>query len=415
MDPILRKNFSYLFLLQNINYIIPLLLLPYLTRVLGADNFGKIAFAQAFVAYFLILTEFGFVNSATQQIVRVRHDKDALSKIFWSTTYAKLLLATISFAIFALLLLGIPRLGQMYLLLMVAFLAVPSSVLFPLWLFQGLEKMSWITWLTGIPKILVLIFTFLLVREKSDFTLALLIQVAGTFVSSLACVVLIAKQKTIRFCLPNRETIKSAITGSWHFFAGGFATNIYTTTNTVVLGFISGDAVVGIFSASERIVRALIALFSSMYQVTFPRINTYYHESKEQALIFAGKVLKVTAITTFLIGIFLLIASPLIVKILFGLPQYNETIMIMRLSSFLPFFAICNGVLAVNLLFTFGLKRYVTGIVGAGGLFSILLIVPAVLLFEARGVAVIATLTEVLISVLLIYVLKKNKISIRHS
>lgn len=412
MDPILRKNFSYLFLLQNINYIIPLLLLPYLTRVLGADNFGKIAFAQAFVAYFLILTEFGFNNSATQEIVKVRKDKDALSKVYWSTTYAKLILAIISFAIFALCLLGIPKLGQMSLLLLVAFVTVPSSVLFPIWLFQGLEKMSWITWLSGIPKIGVLIFTFLLVREKSDFTLALLIQVAGTFVSAIACAILIARQKTIRFYLPYREDIKSAIVESWHFFASGFATNIYTTTNTVVLGFISGDAVVGIFSASEKIIRAIISLFSSMFQVTFPRSNAYYHESKEQAMVFGGKVLKVTVIITLLIGIFLLIAAPLIVKIMFGVPQYNETILIMRLSSFLPFFAICNGVLANNLLFTFGLKRYLTRIVGAGGIFSILLVVPAILFFQARGVAVVATLTEVLISVLLLYVLKKHKIKI---
>jgi len=412
MDPILRKNFSYLFLLQNINYIIPLLLLPYLTRVLGADNFGKIAFAQAFVAYFSMLTDFGFGTSAMQEIVKVRKDKQALSRVYWTTTFAKLLFATASLILFLMFLLGIPKLGQMYLLLLIAFVAVPSSVLFPVWLFQGLEKMSWLTWLSGIPKLGVLIFTFLLVREKSDFTLALLIQVAGTFVTSLLCILLIAKQKTILFYLPTWDDIKSAIIESWHFFASGFATNIYTTTNTVLLGFLSSDAVVGIFSASEKIIRSIIALFYSVYQVTFPRINAYYHESKEQALIFAGKVLKVTAISTFLTGIFLLAAAPLIVKIMFGVPQYTETISIMRLSSFMPFFANCNAVLAVNLLFTFGLKRYLTRIVGAAGIFSILLVVPAILFFQARGVAVVATLTEMLISILLLYVLKKHKIKI---
>src|SRR5665647_1393730 len=114
MDPILRKNFSYLFLLQNINYIIPLLLLPYLTRVLGADNFGKIAFAQAFITYFSILTEFGFGTSAVQEIVKVRKDKDALSKVYWTTTFAKLIFASASLVLFLLLLVCIPKLGHMY-------------------------------------------------------------------------------------------------------------------------------------------------------------------------------------------------------------------------------------------------------------------------------------------------------------
>ena len=412
MDPILRKNFSYLFLLQNLNYIIPLLLLPYLTRVLGADNFGKIAFAQAFISYFTMLTDFGFGTSAMQQIVKVRNDKEALSRVYWTTTFAKLIFASASLILFLLLLLGVPKLGQMYLLLLIAFVAVPSSVLFPVWLFQGLEKMSWLTWLSSLPKIGVLILTVLLVREKSDFTLALLIQVAGTFVTSLACLLLIAKQKTILFYLPSREDIKSATIESWHFFASGFATNIYTTTNTVLLGFFSSDAVVGIFSASEKIIRAIIALFYSIYQVTFPRITAYYQDSKEQALIFAGKVLKVTAISTFLTGIFLLVAAPFLVKILFGVPQYNETIVVMRLSSFMPFVANCNAVIAVNLLFTFGLKRYLTRIVGIAGIFSVLLVIPAILFFQARGVAVVGTLTEMLISVLLLYVLKKHKIRI---
>src|ERR1035437_2531234 len=91
MDKVLKKNFSYLLLLQNVNYIIPLLLLPYLTRTLGADNFGKITFAQAFVTYVILLTDFGFNTSSTQEIVRVRDDKEALSKVFWSTTITKLL------------------------------------------------------------------------------------------------------------------------------------------------------------------------------------------------------------------------------------------------------------------------------------------------------------------------------------
>ena len=55
----LKKNFIYLFVLQNANYIIPLILLPFLTQTLGAANYGKLAFAQAFIAYFVLFTDFG--------------------------------------------------------------------------------------------------------------------------------------------------------------------------------------------------------------------------------------------------------------------------------------------------------------------------------------------------------------------
>jgi len=252
MDNVLKKNFSYLFLLQNVNYIIPLLLLPYLTRTLGADNFGKIAFAQAFVTYFILLTDFGFNTSSTQEIVRVREDKIALSRVFWSTTITKLLFAFISLLIFLTLLLAIPKLQQMYLLLIIAFTGVLSTVLFPLWLFQGLEKMSHITWFNVIPRILVLVSTFIFVKQESDYTLALAIQTAGTFLSALACTILILSQKTIKFYSPGFIDIQRTIVEGWHIFASGVATNLYTTTNTVVLGFLSNDSAVGIFSASEK-------------------------------------------------------------------------------------------------------------------------------------------------------------------
>lgn len=413
MDPVLKKNFSYLLLLQNVNYIIPLLLLPYLTRILGADNFGKISFAQAFITYFILLTDFGFNTSSTQEIIRVRDDKSELSKVFWSTTVTKLLLACIGFLLLVILLIWIPKLQQMNLLLMISFTGVISSILFPVWLFQGLEKMSHITWFNVIPKILVLGFTLLFVRQNTDYVLALFIQTAGTLLSAMACTFLIFNNKLVKFYSPRLIDIQSTIVEGWHIFASSIATNLYTTTNTVVLGFLSSNKAVGIFSASEKIIRAVISVFSSVSQVTFPRINTYYHESKENALNFGSKIFKFAAIITFISGVLLLIFAPFIVKMLFDINQYADTVVILRFSSFIPFFAICNNILAINLFITFGLKRYLVKIIGTGGAFSILLIVPAVLMYQARGVAIVATLTEVLITILLLYILRKHQIKLK--
>ena len=413
MDVILKRNFTYLFILQNVNYVIPLLLLPYLTRTLGAENFGKITFVQAFVAYFILLTDFGFNTSSTQEIVRIREDRKLLSKVFWSTTVTKILFAGFSFIVLTVLLVCIPRLQEMKLLLVIAFTGVISSILFPVWLFQGIEKMSYITWFNVIPRIFVLIFTFLFVKLKSDYLLALVIQTGGTLLSAIACTLLIFNQKLVKFYLPQINDIKSTILEGWYIFVSGVATNFYTTTNTVVLGFFTNDATVGIFSASEKIIRAIISLLSSITQVTFPRINSYYRESRDKALKFGGKLLWYSSIITFIIGVLLFLFAPLIVRILFGLPEYYLTIVILRISSFIPFFAVCNGILGVNLLITFKLKRNLVNIVGIGCIFSLLMIVPAVLIYHAIGVAIVAILTEILISLLLIDVLRKHKIELK--
>jgi PST family polysaccharide transporter len=413
MDPVLRKNFSYLFLLQNVNYIVPLLLLPYLTRTLGAENFGKIAFVQAFVSYFISLTDFGFNISSTQEIVRIRNDKSALSRVYWSTTIAKLSLTLLGFAAFLLLILLIPKLQQMYVLLMIAFIGVFSSVLFPIWLFQGLEKMSHITWFNVVPKILVLILTILLVRHPSDYVLALLLQTGGVLFSAIACTLFIVHKKTVGFYFPNFREIHLCMKDSWHFYVAGVATNFYTTTNTVVLGLLTNNATVGVFAASEKIIRPLISLFSTIHQVTFPRINYYYLESEEKAFHFGSRVLKITVLATLLVGLSIFLLAPSIVKILFGIPQYAETITLLKISSFLPFLAVGNGVLAYNFLITSGLKRHMIKAVVMGGIFNLLLIVPTILLYKTEGVAVIAILSEVVITIYFLFVFKKHHIKIK--
>jgi O-antigen/teichoic acid export membrane protein len=413
MDVVLKKNFSYLFGLQTINYIVPLALLPYLTRVLGSENFGKIAFAQAFVTYFILLTDFGFNLSATQEVVRVNGNKPELSKVFWSTTYSKLILGGFSLVLFSILLLTVPKFRELATLFLLAFTGVISTILLPVWFFQGIEKMAYITWFNAVPKILVLVLTFLLVKMQADFQLALLIQVTATLLSSVISAVFIYKLKLIDYYQPKLSDLRNTVKESWEIFASGVATNIYTTTNTVVLGLISTHSAVGIFAASEKIIRSIIPLFASVSQVTFPRINNYYKISPQRALRFGNKVLAYSFFTTFAIGIGLLIFAPQIVRLLFGLPQYQETITIMRISSFVPLFAICNGILAVNLLVTFGLKRKLLLILPVGGLFSLLSVFPAVILFQANGVAIVALSTEIIITSLLLLTFKRHKIELK--
>ena len=412
MDKILKKNFIYLFVLQNANYIIPLLLLPYLAHTLGAGNYGKVAFVQAFMSYFALFTDFGFNTSSTQSISKVRNDKNSISNIFWNTIYAKSIFAAISLIVLVITLLVISKLQKDVIMFFIAYFGVISNVLYPMWLFQGIEKMSIITILTVIPKIFVLVFTFLFVNNSEDYILALFIQVCGTILTALLSLMVVIYKKMVIYVKPNLNSIWLEIQGSWPIFMSGLATNIYTTTNIVVLGFLTNDATVGVFSAADKIIRAIISVSSAVTQVTFPRINVYYLVSKEKALSFAKKILKIVSSVNLIGAFVLIIASPIIVKYMFGVPEYNESILLMRISSFMPLFATCNGIIAVNILVTFNLKKYLAWIVSTGGLFSIIMVFPLTYFFQAEGVAVCALLTEILITILLIIKLKQLSLNI---
>ena len=130
---VIMNNVAALTVLQIITYLLPLLIIPYLFRVLGPDKFGLIAFAQAFIQYFTILTNYGFNVSATKEISLCRNDPMKISRAFSSVMIVKLALALLSLVFLSLLVFFIPRFRNDWLVYVFSFGSVLGTTLFPTW------------------------------------------------------------------------------------------------------------------------------------------------------------------------------------------------------------------------------------------------------------------------------------------
>ena len=95
--------------LQIVTYIFPIIILPYLFRVIGPEKFGLIAFAQAFVQYFMILTDYGFSVSATKEISLCLEDKTKVCNIISAVMTIKTILAFLSLLILCIVIYFVPR------------------------------------------------------------------------------------------------------------------------------------------------------------------------------------------------------------------------------------------------------------------------------------------------------------------
>ncbi len=274
----LISNFFSLVVLQGANYILPLITLPYLVRVLGVEYFGLLAFATATVMYFQILTDYGFNLTATREISIHRDNKAKVIEIFSSVMTIKVILMFVSFLLLCLLVFSFDKFAKDWLVYLLAFGTVIGQVLFPVWFFQGMERMKYITYLNILSKVIFTVAIFVFVQEQSDFYLVPLLTSIGFLVAGIWSLYLVKKEFGVGFELQNIDTIKHHLIEGWHIFVTTLSGNLYGQGNIIILGFFTTPTIVGYYSLAQKLVSVIINIFQVFTQTLMP----YFSKLREQ-------------------------------------------------------------------------------------------------------------------------------------
>jgi PST family polysaccharide transporter len=396
----LFENFLSLSILQGLNYILPLITLPYLVRVLGPEKYGLIAFAQAFIGYFMILTDYGFNLSATREISINREDKRKVSEIFSSVLTIKFFLCILSFLILVSLLF-IPKFKKDWLVYVFTFGMVLGNVLFPVWFFQGMEKMRYITILNIVAKSIFTVCIFIFIKKMSDFVYVPLINSLGYLVAGMLSLRIVFINFAVKFVIPSLEGIKHQLKEGWHIFISTVAISLYTISNTFILGLFTNNTIVGYYAAAEKIVRVVQSMLTPISQTVYPYISKLASESKEKALNFIKKLLKIIGLGSFIISFLIFIFSSQIVYILLG-SQFQNSIIVLKILASLPLIIGVATVYATLFLLGFGyIKQWKRIILMCSALDIVFIFIfVAALSLKHIGVSISWLLTEICVLLL---------------
>ena len=284
------RNYLYTILYQASAVLIPLIIVPYVSRVLGPTGIGIVSYTNAIAQYFVLLGNFGLATYGSRCIAQCRDDLEQCSRTFQEIMILKVGLSSLALLCFGVFVASAHSYQGYF---AVQSLLIVASALDTTWFFAGKEDFK-VTALRNIAvKTAGMILIFVLVRTKGDILTYILILSASEVLGNLSLVPLVRASlvKVGRKSLRIRGHVKLALI----FFISFAAVQVYFILNKSLLGWFSGVEACGFFENSDKVVRMCLMAVLSIGTVLMPRISyTYARGEKEKSEEYLRKALQYT-------------------------------------------------------------------------------------------------------------------------
>ncbi len=400
---VLFGNFMSLSVLQAANYLLPLIVLPYLVRVIGIEKFGLIVFAQAVIQYFNVVTDFGFQLSATRDIAVHRNDSQKISTIFSAVFIIKSILAALCFGVLIILVVMFDKFGSEAEVYLLTFGVVIGNLLFPVWLFQGIERMKYITALTVLGRVIYIILLFIFVHQESDYVTVPLVNSIGMIAAGLVSTFVALYKFKVRLYAPALSDLVEQFKNSSQYFLSRVSVSIYSSFNTVILGFFTTNEAVGLYAAAEKLFIAMRTAFNPLVQALYP-----YMAARSNVSLFK-KVFYLSVGASALLAAIVFLLSDFIIETIFG-TGFKLSAELLRLFALVVPFVMASVLLGYPFLAALGREKYANFSIAIGSVVHLLLIALLIPIISPTAVAAAMIVTQLVVLVIRIHGVRKHKL-----
>jgi len=411
----LVQNALAVYSVQIVGYLVPIVTIPYLARVLGAEGWGLLAFAQAFGSCWTVLGEYGFSLSATREVAFHRDNRQKLTEILAGVLGAKMLLAAAALPLAFLAGLWIPAFRDHPVLLWTGMFCALAQGFNVMWFFQGFERLRLVAALDISTRALATLGIFVLVRRPDQAWCVLVLQGSGYLLSFAIGLGLAYRQLPVR--LPTWNSCREALRTGWSTFLFRGSASLYTVGNAFILGLFVPPQIVGYYAGAQKISGGFWGLLlGPICQSLYPRLSHLVHRDRDRAVRLARLGVAFMAGGGTLMGVVVFFASPLLVQIFLG-KDFAEAVPVLRiLSLLLPILGL-NFSLGIQWMVPLGLDRAFSIITVLATLMNIGLATALASSYKDIGMAWAVVCAEVFVSVSLYTVLRSRKLdplSYRH-
>ena len=324
--------------------IAPLITYPYVSRVIGAENLGKINYVNSIVQYFVLFAALGISTYGIREGARLRQNRNKLNDFVSECFSINLIMTLISISVLFFIILKFNFFDKYRFLFLIESFLIIFDLFGIEWVNTIFEDYLYITIRTIIVYLISIVLTFILIKSRTDYYKYAILMVGTTGLVSVLNWMHCKKVCTIKIRFTNNS--KCHIKPILIFFANKLAVNLYVSADTTMLGAMVSDYRVGIYSVSVKIYSIIKNLLSSIYVVCIPRLAYKIGEKDEVGYrILYTNIVCIMTLLIFpaMLGLFLL--SPNIILVLFG-NEYIDSILSLRILSFALVFAIYGGLIS---------------------------------------------------------------------
>lgn len=282
---------------------------------------------------------------------------------------------------------------------LISFLILIGNALFPIWLYQGLEKMKYITYINIIVKTLVTLLIFIFIKSKNDLNLSVFFQTLYYFIPVVISLFLVDIKFNLRYklVLDLRKIIYELKRGK-HVFLTNLWINFYSQGPIVILGFLTGNNATGNYGIGQKIQGAFSGLVQPLTQAVYPYLCDLFENRKKSFFLFKKKLLILVTLFSICISILLCILAPYIIDIVSGTVN-DSNILLIRLFSFIVFLSIMNTLMA-RIMYAMNLSKTLNKSYSVAAIIFMVLSVPVTLWLQEFGMVIVVIISQCAIFVL---------------
>ena len=261
-----------------ISLVFPMIIFPYVSRSLQVENLGKVTFIRSFVNFFLLFSTLGLKTYGIREGAALARDREKFQAFFSQVLTITCVSTAISLA--ALFACGylFAQLQENYGLLMIFSVSVILPTIGCEWVCGVYEDYGYLSVRSVLVQLISLVLIFIFVRRPDDYYrygCILVFSSQGINLFSLWHI-----RKYVKFSFSRTVNLRRHLKPMLILLASSLATTIYVSSDTTILGFLSGDYYTGLYTAASKLYAVVKNLISAMIIVSIPRFSYYYTQGK---------------------------------------------------------------------------------------------------------------------------------------